>query len=163
AVSGGQSSVSLKTNAENGTISFVQFGVYGAQALDGGFALDAAGIYAHNSYDVTRGIFLPGLNRTAKSSHGGNDGVADVGVSRPFVFDGWRLTPRAGLSYYRIDQSSFVESGAGSLNLAVAPNDLNALVSRVGIAVSQPMTFGGVTVVPEFRAAWLHNVLDQAS
>jgi len=73
AASGGRSSVTLHTNPENGTISFVQLGAYGARALGYGAALDGAVIYAHDFYDVSRGIVLPGLNRAATSSHGGDD------------------------------------------------------------------------------------------
>ncbi len=160
AVSGGQSSVSLNTNPENGTVSFVQFGVYGAQALDYGAAMDGALAYAHDFYDVTRGIVLPGTGRTATSSHGGNDVALDVGLSRPIPVDNWQITPRVGLSYFHIDQTSFTESGAGSLNLAVSPAALNALYSRVGVAVARPMMLGDTTILPEFRAAWLHNFLD---
>jgi outer membrane autotransporter protein len=162
AAGGGHSSVSLNTNAETGSVSFVQFGVYGAQALGSGFALDGAGAYAHDYYDVTRGIFLPGTSRSATSSHGGNDEVLDVGLSRPFAAEGWQVTPRVGLSYYHIDQAAFTESGAGSLDLAVNPGALDALFSRIGFAIAQPMTFGGGDLLPELRAAWLHNFLDNA-
>jgi len=160
AVSGGQSNVSLNTNPENGTVSFVQFGVYGAQALDYGAAMDGALSYAHNFYDVTRGIVLPGTSRTATSSHGGNDVVLDVGLSRPVPIDSWQITPRVGLSYFHIDQASFSEGGAGSLDLVVNPAALNALYTRVGFAIAQPIMLGGTSILPEFRAAWLHNFLD---
>lgn len=160
AVGGGQSSVSLNTNPENGTVSFVQFGVYGAQALDYGAAMDGALAYAHDFYDVTRGIVLPGTSRTATSSHGGNDVALDIGLSRPIAVDSWQITPRVGLSYFHIDQASFTERGADSLDLAVKPAALNALYSRVGVAIGQPMVLGDTSILPEFRAAWLHNFLD---
>jgi autotransporter-associated beta strand protein len=159
AVGGGQSSVSLDTNPETGTISFVEFGAYGAQKLGSGFALDGAVIYSHDYYDVSRGIYLPGFNRTASSNHDGNDAVADIGISHPYIAGGWEVTPRFGLSYYHIGQSNFSESGAGSLDLAVSPNALDALFSRLSIA--RPMIFAGIEVVPELRAAWFHNFLDQ--
>ena len=161
AVGGGQSSVSLDTNPETGTISFVELGAYGAQKLGSGFALDGAAIYSHDYYDVSRGIYLPGFNRVANSNHDGNDAVADIGISHPYIAGGWEVTPRLGLSYYHIGQSTFAESGAGSLDLAVSPNALDALFSRLSIAIARPMVFAGVEVVPELRAAWLHNFLDQ--
>lgn len=163
AVSGGQSSVSLNTNPENGTISFVQVGVYGAKRLGGGIAFDGAAIYAHDYYNVTRGIVLPGAGRVATSSHGGNDGVLDIGVSRPYFAGGWQFTPRLGLSYFHIGQSAFSESGANSLDLAVQPDDLNALFTRVGAAICAPMVLNDVHILPEFRAAWLHNLLADQS
>jgi uncharacterized protein with beta-barrel porin domain len=110
--------------------------------------------------DVTRGIVLPGASRTATSSHGGNDVALDIGVSRPMPVDEWQITPRVGLSYFHIDQASFTESGAGSLNLAVNPAVLNALYSRVGVTVAHPMMLGDTSILPEIRAAWLHNFLD---
>lgn len=163
AAGGGQSNVSLNDNPETGTISFVQLGVYGAQAIGDGFVVDGAGIYSHDFYDVTRGIYLPGTSRVATSSHGGDDEVLDVGLSHPYNAAGWQVTPRAGLSYYHIGQSSFSESGANSLDLAVDPNALNALFSRIGIAFAQPMTLGETHIVPEFRGAWLHNFVNAQS
>jgi autotransporter-associated beta strand protein len=163
AVSGGQSSLALDTNPENGTISFVQLGVYGAHALSWGFALEGAAAYAHDYYDVDRGIYLPGTSRVASSSHGGNDAAVDIGLSRPYLASGWQVTPRIGLSYYHIGQSAFSESGAGSLDLAVAPGDLNALYSRVGLAIADPFELDEIGLLPEIRVAWLHNFLDNAS
>lgn len=159
AAGGGQSNVSLNTNPETGTISFIQFGAYGAQAIGEGFVADGAAIFSHDFYDVSRGIVLPGTSRVATSSHGGNDAVLDVGLSHPYIAAGWQVTPRAGLSYYHIGQSSFSESGASSLDLAVDPNALNALFSRIGIAFAKPLTIDGTRIVPEFRGAWLHNFL----
>ena len=160
AVSGGQSSLSTKSLTENGTISFVQLGVYGAQAFNYGIAADGAMIYAHDFYDVSRGIVLPGTSRTASSNHGGDDVVLDFGVSRPMQHEGWQITPRAGLSYFRIGESDFSETGASSLDLTVNPKALDALRSRVGVSVSKPMMFGATRILPELRAAWTHDFLD---
>jgi autotransporter-associated beta strand protein len=160
AVSGGQSSVTLSTNPETGTISFFQGGIYGAKELDNGVVVDGAAIYAHDSYDVTRGIVLPGASRNAASSHGGDDGVAELGVGRTFFYDDLRVLPRAELSYFHIGQSGFTETGAGSLDLSVSPANLDALYTRVGVTLVKPILFGDTAIVPELRAAWLHNILD---
>jgi len=162
AVGGGQSSLSVNTLPENGTIGFVQLGAYGAHALGRGFAVDGAGILAHDFYDVSRGIVLPGPPRAATSSHGGNDVVADVGLSRPFLADEWQVTPRAGIAYFHIGQSVFSESGAGGLDLAVTPNALDAMFSRVGVTIARPMASGDTDLRPEIRLAWTHNFLDTA-
>jgi outer membrane autotransporter protein len=160
AVSGGQSSVSLSTNPETGTISFFQGGIYGAKELDNGLVVDGAAIYAHDIYDISRGIVLPGVSRTAASSHGGDDEVAELGVGRTFFYEDFRVLPRAELSYFHIGQSGFSETGASSLDLSVTPADLNALYSRVGVTVVKPLMLGSTAVVPEIRVAWLHNFLD---
>lgn len=162
AVSGGQSGLSVNAMPENGTISFVQLGAYGAHALGLGLSLDGAGILAHDFYDVSRSIVLPGTPRAATSSHGGNDAALDVGLSRPYLADEWQVTPRAGLSYFHIGQTAFSESGAGGLDLAVAPSALNAMFSRVGVTIARPMASGDTALLPEIRIAWLHNFLDTA-
>ncbi len=162
AASGGQSSVSLNANAETGTISFVQLGAYGAQALGYGVALDGAAIYAHDFYDVSRGIVVPGLlSRSASSSYGGDDAVVDLGLSKPLFYNAWLITPRVGFTYFHIGQSDFSESGANSLDLAVNPNALDALRSKIGVSISEPMMLGATEVVPELRAAWTHDFLDE--
>jgi outer membrane autotransporter protein len=161
ALGGGRSSVSLNTNPETATISYFELGLYGAQALGAGFQLDGAGVFSHNYYDASRGVVFAGARRTATSSHSGDDQVVDVGLSWPYVAGGWDVTPRLGLSYYHIGQSTFSESGAGSLDLTVDPHPLNALLSRMGIAIANPMVIGNTAIVPEIRAAWFHNFLDQ--
>ncbi|HVH78908.1 MAG TPA: autotransporter domain-containing protein, partial [Stellaceae bacterium] len=75
ALGGGHSSITLNTNPETGTISFFEVGAYGAQALGSGFAFDGAGVFAHDYYDVSRGILFGGTRRNATSNHGGNDEV----------------------------------------------------------------------------------------
>ena len=126
-----------------------------------GFTLDGAFIYAHDFYDVSRGLVSVG--RAATSSYGGDDAVVDLGLRRPFAYNGWQVTPRAGFTYYHIGQSQFAESGANSLNLSVNPASLDALRSRVGFTLSQPMQWGGSQVQPELRAAWTHDFLDERS
>jgi uncharacterized protein with beta-barrel porin domain len=74
--------------------------------------------------------------------------------------DRCRSTNGRSHRYFHVDQTSFSESGASSLNLAVSPAALNTLYSRVGVAIAQPMTLGDTSMLPEFRAAWLHNFLD---
>ncbi len=160
AVSGGQSSVSTNTLPESGTISFVQLGAYGAQALDYGAALDGAVVYAHDFYNVSRGIVLPGLSRAATSHFDGDDAVVDLGISRAFQYEAWKITPRIGFSYFHIGQSAFSESGADSLNLTVNPASLDALRSRMGAVVSEPMQLGEARLQPELRAAWTHDFLN---
>ncbi len=103
---------------------------------------------------------MPGVSRTATSTHGGDDEVAAVGVSRTFFYDDFRVLPRAELSYFHIGQSGFSETGASSLDLSVTPADLNALYSRVGVTVVKPLMLGDTAIVPELRVAWLHNFLD---
>lgn len=157
-MSGGQSSLSTVSLPENGTISFVQLGAYGAQTLAYGATADGAIAYAHDFYRVSRGIV--GLGRAASSSHGGDDAVIDVGISRKLQLEGWQIVPRAGLSYFHIGQASFAETGASSLDLSVGPAALDALRSRVGVTVSQVLMLGETRLTPELRAAWTHDFLD---
>jgi fibronectin-binding autotransporter adhesin len=162
AAAGGRSSVSLSTNPETAAITFVSVGAYAAQTLAYGTVLDGAVIYSHDFYNVTRGIVLPGLTpgRVATSNHNGNDAVVDVGFSRPWLVNEWWITPRVGLSYFHISQSPFNETGANSIDLSVTPNDLDALRSRIGFAVSRPLQLGNTTVLPEFKLAWTHDLAD---
>ena len=122
AVSGGESSVSLNTNPENGTIQFFQGGIYGAcEPPDNGLVVDGAMIYAHDIYDITRGIVLPGISRTASSNHGGEDEVAALGVGRTFFYQDLRVLPRArGVVFPHRPVGLFWETGAGSLDLSVS-------------------------------------------
>jgi outer membrane autotransporter protein len=158
AVSGGQTGASLRP--EFATVSFAQFGAYGSRVLGTGAVLDGALIYAHDFDDVARNIVLTSLSRTATSHPGDDDILLDAGISRPFEVAALRITPRAGLSYFHADASSFSESGAGSLDLNVEPNAFDALRSRVEIAAARALPFDIPSAVIELRAAWTHDFLD---
>ena len=103
-----------------------------------------AGIFAHDYYDVTLAASCCPVRAAPRqtSSHSGNDAALDVGISRPYIAGGWQVTPRLGLSYFHIGQSNFSESGAGSLDLAVTPNNYNTLFSTIGVSISEPMRPG---------------------
>jgi outer membrane autotransporter protein len=74
---------------------------------------------------------------------------------------GWDVRPYGALQYVYLRQNNLVESGPGSLNLAVGGLDVHSLRSILGGRISREVsTSGGRRLTPEIRAAWLHEFLD---
>jgi outer membrane autotransporter protein len=70
------------------------------------------------------------------------------------------VQPYAALQYIYLRQNSFTETGADSLNLAMAGVDAHSLRSLVGgrLQLGQ-FAVGEHRLLPELRALWLHEFL----
>lgn len=76
----------------------------------------------------------------------------------------WALEPFASLQYTYLDESSFEESGAGSVDLSVEDRQTQALVSELGLRLAQVWKQANFTLIPELSAAWSRdfNIDDRA-
>ena len=165
AAGGGQSSVSLNTNPENGTISFVEFGAYGAQALGSGVTLDGAAIYAHDLYG-RQPRHLPAGHQPQRDVEPWRRRhrarcraepalclrrVAADPARGPVVFPhrpvGLQRKAAPAASIWRSRRARSTRCSAGRRRRFAQPLD----------ARRRPPS------LPELRAAWLHNFLDTQS
>jgi outer membrane autotransporter protein len=72
------------------------------------------------------------------------------------------VRPFASLTYAHLQQDAFDESGAGSLDLSADEEEIDSVVSRLGIRLDAVVQLGDATWMrPEFRAAWLHEFGDR--
>jgi len=75
---------------------------------------------------------------------------------------GFIIEPSVGLQYISVSRDGFTETGAGSLNLKVDDQDYDSIQSSLGVRVAKPMKLdSGVVLVPEARAAWVHELGDE--
>ncbi len=71
------------------------------------------------------------------------------------------LTPYAELHYINLDMDGYTESGAGTANLRVGSERVEALESSLGLSVHMQLeTARGTKVIPEGHIAWRHEFLN---
>ena len=137
------------------------FSIYGSWQ-PGFLYVDVGANVSFNSYETSR--FLPvGL--------GSEEFKADYdGTSFGFYAEtGWRfevgqfaLTPSAGVAYTNISTDSFTEEGVGSgLALHSDGIDADSLTTTLMLRASTALNLGGMVLVPELRAGWQHEFLDE--
>lgn len=113
----------------------------------GCFFADLSLIGAGNWYSSTRQISFESIEETANGSFTGFTllGHLDMGYQfgKTYLF-----TPFAQLDYVYLDQGSYSESGAGSLNLQLQSNDRNVLRFETGLFLDQcfPCCCGTFTI-----------------
>ncbi|MCH2170940.1 autotransporter domain-containing protein [Myxococcota bacterium] len=136
-------------------------------ALYGGFAspsLQLAGTarYAYAAIDSRRNIAFSNLQRTARAEFSGSD--VSLSAEGAWTFtgpSGMNIQPLAGFDWNHLTQDAFDETGAGSLDLQVASQTVNSLISTVGLRVSRYyLSSDYLSLLPEISVAWLHEFGD---
>ncbi len=125
---------------------------------------DMGFMFTWNSYDTTRNIVFPGVNRTATSSPDGQTytGFWDVGYVVPINPD-WNITPIAGLTYSHTEISKYTETGAGDVNLNVNSQNYDQLLSALGVRIDGTLKDDASGKwVPEVHARWLYDFIGDA-
>ncbi|QIF01380.1 autotransporter domain-containing protein [Roseimicrobium sp. ORNL1] len=134
----------------------------------GAYALyDRGNFYAHATveggdieYEVRRAIVLPTLDRTASSEPDGHEVSASFGTGYDFEAGSFTFGPSIALQYTRQSLDGLTENGADSLNLRLDDASVDSLRSYLGARVAYTITLPGeVTVIPELRAFWQHEFL----
>ena len=75
--------------------------------------------------------------------------------------DGWFWQPQLATQYRHVGTDSYTESGAGSLNLNVAENDLNLFQTALGVKIFNVTELEeGGWLVPDVQLRWGHEFGD---
>ncbi len=160
-LAGGYANSDLDFSARSGEggIHTYQGALYAAY-VDPRFHLGVSGRYAYSDMDGKREIAF--VNRKADADLDGHDyGARFEGGVNLFGIGGILFQPTASVRYHRLEQDDFTEGGAGALNLAVDDQDLDSLVTGVGLRVHGRWSIGEeFWLVPELRGRWLHEFLD---
>jgi autotransporter-associated beta strand protein len=140
----------------------VRFGGYGA-ANAGNLHANAYLGGALDFFKTNRGIAFPGISRTATAAPLGKELNISTNLSYDLPTLDWGIwSPFAGLSYDRMMIGSFTEDGAGTLNLAVAPQTAESLQSTLGLRFSEKWTTENHVYTPYFSLGWRHEFDDQS-
>jgi len=128
----------------------------------GAFFVDGSIGYTFSDFESRRNLSLGSFSGTAKGNTTGGDLGLALRAGKRFDLAGFAVEPDAGFAYDRITTDGFTESGAGAFNLTVGKNTVNSLRSSVGGRISRSLkTNEGITVEPELRAHWQHEILDE--
>jgi outer membrane autotransporter protein len=126
----------------------------GAWYVDGIFTL--SGI----DYDLRRRISYPTVERTATGDADGWEWAASVGGGYNFQRGGLSFGPHLRVEYVDTRIDSFSEGGAGGLNLVYDDQNVQSLVSDLGLNASYPISTGFGIVTPYARVEWEHEYQD---
>jgi autotransporter-associated beta strand protein len=153
----------LKTpgSATKATGTTFQVGAYGA-AMIGNFYVTGTGRFAKSDISSRRRVRFGDVDLNAKADFDATD--ASVFVEAAYAFDLPRnvmVQPVFSLAYNRLHQESFEERRAGSLNLDISSQDVDALQSHIGVRVAlfaqQP---DGGYLLPQLRIGYERELLD---
>ncbi|GIW82709.1 MAG: hypothetical protein KatS3mg105_4516 [Gemmatales bacterium] len=159
---GGYSYFNVNTNIlqDRANVSSYNLAVYGRQYLGNGW-ITGIGSYSYDDYNTRRQIAFGTINRTAHSQAFGHEGSTYWEAGYSFNLPRLSIQPIAGMQYIHVWRSDFAESGADSINLLVAPADVDSLRTLLGGRIIYPIqTQSGLQVVPEFRSFWMHEYLN---
>jgi outer membrane autotransporter protein len=142
----------------NTDITSIQATLYGDYTTSGMYIEGLVG-YANNDVDTSRSISIGTLNRTASGAYDSDQFMAGVGAGIPIkVGSASFLTPHVGFSYTHVSSDSYTETGAGGLNLTVAPEDLTIALGIVGARYHVNMPTGDGILTPEFRGSVMYDL-----
>jgi uncharacterized protein YhjY with autotransporter beta-barrel domain len=148
--------IDLDGGSGEGTIHSIGTSLYGSYFSDRSY-LDGVLSYASQEYDNERHIVIGNVRRTADSDHDGHAFSACITGGHDFQVNQWELGPFASLQYVYLDEEGFQESGAGGANLSISSRETESLISELGVRVGRTIQTKLGSVVPELRAAWLHD------
>lgn len=140
----------------------VLFGGYATFHM-GGFYADAVVGGGATNYKVTRSISFSTIDRSARSQQNGGQFTSAFNLGYDWQAGGFTFGPIAGAQYTFVGIAPFTETGAQSLDLAVAGQEANSLRSTLGGRVAYTWKAGRwLTVIPEARMFWQHEFLNNA-
>lgn len=118
-------------------------------------ALIAGGLH---SYDLDRSITIGPLHRTASSHPNANEFLSYLGAGYNYnSAKEWQIGPDVAIQFVNLNVSDYTESGAQSLNLAVASRRLSATRSLLGGHFAYETHFTAYDIQPIITAAYVHD------
>lgn len=113
-------------------------------------ALIAGGV---SNYHGTRSIILPGYFQQAFSNYSSQQLTLKAMASKNYSFyDFWQLTPSAEAQYSFVRELAYTESGAGSVDMFVDPNNTNLFRLGAGAKLAIPFTTSSMLSIPGLYA-----------
>ena len=120
--------------------------IWGAYHPSNSWKITALLGYMNLQYQSERKIAFGGLNRTASANWSGNGLVTAIGAEYDWIISSdkqsrsaVRLKPSTFLTYALHSQGKITESGAGSLDLAIAGQSTDSLLYGFGFTLETPI------------------------
>ncbi len=132
------------------------------QAGDTGFYLQTMAGANANAYDTRRNFLLPGFGiATARGNSDGIEFNTNNALGWQGNVAGFQFNAEAGMRYAWVEIDRFNETGAFPFNIAYNNQTGESLQSVLTTRISRPFEVAGKTVIPELRAGWRHEYLNQ--
>lgn len=154
-VSFSSSQYSATTPMTNAHTSNQHMSLYTA-AMNDYVYLAGAFSFGWSDYETARNLQVGGMTRTAQAAYDGQDLSTYLEFGAYMGVGSWQLRPLLGVQYTHLTQDQFRETGADSLNLAVAKNQTDSVRLSAGARLSSEFGTGkSVVWVPRFSARWM--------
>lgn len=141
----------------------VRVGAYAALDFDGFYTSGAAGV-GTTDYDMKRPIQWMTLDRTASGDTDGSEYFAMLGTGYDFHAGNFTFGPSVSAQYTHLSIDGFTERGADSLDLRLSDFDGESLRTYLGGRIAYTHRVNpDFTLIPELRAFWQHEHLDQSA
>jgi outer membrane autotransporter protein len=139
------------------------FGLYATYKNEEGYYADSVIGGGYTGFQTRRPIKFSTIDRTASADPGTGQFNAAINLGKDWTIDKFVVGPLLGLQYTYAGTSSFTEQGADSLDLAVGSQNTSSLRSSLGGRVAYLWDVAkGVTLIPEVRAQWMHEFLNNS-
>ena len=136
------------------------FGTYASYAKDGYYA-DAIVGGGYTGFQTKRSIQFSTIDRTALADPNSAQFTAGLNLGKDFQIRKFTFGPIAGAQFTAVNIGSFTETGAESLDLALAQENANSLRSTLGGRVAYTWNLNKkITLIPELRMFWQHEFLN---
>jgi outer membrane autotransporter protein len=113
--------------------------------------------YTFGSYDSERRIRFGSIDRLAKGEFDGDGFIASVKAAYDVPVQGFDLIPEVGLTYSKVWQDGFTETGANSLNLKVDDADAHSLVTSLGVRLGTEVQASATRIRPQLLARYEYD------
>lgn len=133
------SAIDWKSSVADGHIQSYYGSLYALWTMPH-FFMDAALIGAYSDYDAKRKIKFSYIDRSARSSHGGGEGLVHLGAGAPFKLCTIDINPFAYADYMFMHETGFKESGAQALDLSVTDKSSTLLRWEAGLSFERCFT-----------------------
>jgi uncharacterized protein with beta-barrel porin domain len=150
-------------NGGTAEVASTALALYSRFAADA-FTLDGRIGVGVTDTDTERAVVVGADSYTAQGSYGGSrfQASAEAGYDL-LTLGGTQLRPVAGVSYVRLDEDGFTETGADAYGLTVDKRVTESLKTGLGVELTQHLALGdradGLRL--SARALWRHEMLDE--
>jgi outer membrane autotransporter protein len=131
-------------------------GIYGTYFREA-FYIDGQAGYGWNSFDNSRRIVFPGIDRTATAKPSGSQTTAYGGTGYDFQFGPWTIGPALTFQYLSMGVNGYTEAGADSLNLQVDRQTTESYQGSAGVKGSWNWTKDKLKIAPRLWAFYRHE------
>jgi autotransporter-associated beta strand protein len=113
--------------------------------------------YTFGNYESERRIRFGSIDRVAEGDFDGSGLIASAKAAYDVPVQGFDLIPEVGLTYSKVWQDGFTESGANSLDLKVDDADAHSLVTSLGVRLGTELTAGATRIRPQLLARFEYD------